>query len=310
MYDTLYFWVDVLQNDTDPFAVAQYLDNVTERHNDNSGYSCSGNCRNYIVSCFQSGISLKGSLAKFYLPSNVCTLTRQLTEEAIECISDNLHLDMKTAKVTRLDIATAIQTKRKPSDYLSYLGNKPYFNRVRSTKDTLYYNTNRRQLCFYDKAKEATRKGGIIPNALTGCNLLRYELRLLKDIQNQLQAEACINGALLYDRCFYTSIVQKWKIEFESINKLKTGKYMINRIKTPKDAETALFAYLLQQGQNEGIIETFVNDLKASKTFADPKSYSRLKSVLNKLLQLPTMESSDLITELQTAINDIAKYSR
>lgn len=309
MYDTINFWVDVLQTGADPFEVAQYLENVTERQNNNTGYTCSGKLRNYNVSCFQYGISLQGSLATFYLPSNVGTLTRQTTREAIESLSDVLHLDIKSAKVTRLDIATAIQTKRQAKEYFSYLGNKPYFERVQATKDTLYYNTNKRQLCFYDKAKEATKKGSLIPGTLLGCNLFRYELRFKSEIQKQLQTSDCVNGSLLFERSFYNEMVQRWKNEFESINKLKSSKYMVDGIKTPKDAKTALFAYLLQQ-DNGAIIENYLNDLKAKQLFADPKYYSRLKSDLNRLLQLPTMEAADLITELQTAINDIAKYSR
>jgi hypothetical protein len=141
MLDTVNFWlgsVDLMGRN--PFEALRYLSDITERQNDRAGYSCSGNIGEYVVNIGKAGISLKGSLAKSLYGDNIHTLTRQNTQLAIEALSDALNLDIRKASVTRLDVSTVIPSKRPPADYLPYLGDKPYFHRVLSAADTLYYN--------------------------------------------------------------------------------------------------------------------------------------------------------------------------
>jgi hypothetical protein len=313
MYDTVNFWID--KGDTaegSPFAVLPYLDEVTEQRSDKRGYSCSGKFGDYSVCCFQGGISLKGSLAKLYLPSNVYTLTRQTAKEALEQMGDGLHLDMGAAKVTRIDVSTVIPTKRPPTDYYRGLGNKPHFRRLQAHQDTLYYSQQFRQLIFYDKTKEAGAKGALIPPTLKGCNLMRYEMRLIKNTQRLLKSPTPITGATLTDSGFYYSIIQRWKSEFDTIKKINTISTMTDNIKTPQQAKEALFAILLQQAQQGGqsCIDAFLADLKAKDTFSDPKYYSRLKADLYRILQAPAEGESDMIKELEKAVADFAKYAR
>lgn len=309
MLDTVNFWID--RSDTtkgNPFGVLPYLSDVTEQRSEKLGYSASGKLGDYTVNCFEGGISLKGSLAKYYLPSNVFTLTRQTAAEAIEKMSDELHLDIKAAKVTRIDVSTVIPTKRPPTDYYNGLGNKPRFTRLQATKTTLYYNQRLMQLVFYDKTQEAAAKGALMPDTLSGCNLLRYELRFAHKPQRLLRV-AEISGATLTQQAFYYSIIQKWKNEFDTIKKINTINTMTDNIKTPRDAKEALFAILLQQnGQSN--IDDFVNDLKAKNAFSDPKYYSRLKSDLYKILQAPTEARSEMMSELEKAVADVAQYAR
>jgi hypothetical protein len=70
---------------------------------------------------------LKGSLAKYLFGDNLHTLTRWYTEEALKKLSDDLHIDLGKAKVTRLDVATNLHTKRPPADYYVCFGNKKTF---------------------------------------------------------------------------------------------------------------------------------------------------------------------------------------
>lgn len=310
MYDTVNFWIDKGNAaGGNPFAVLPYLKEITEQHSDKRGYSCSGKFGDYTVCCYKAGISLKGSLAKLFLPSNVFTLTRQTTKEAVELLADGLHLDMMAAKVARLDVSTVIPTKQPPTDYYRALGNKPHYKRLQAHPDTLYYSQQFRQLIFYDKTKEAGAKGVIIPQTLKGCNLMRYEMRLKKNTQRLLKLPAPITGATLTESGFYYSIIKQWKTEFDTIKKIHTINTMKGSIKTPLQAKENLFAILLQKsGQN--FIDEFLSDLKAKDTFKDPKYYSRLKSDLYRILQTPTEGESDLIAELEKAIADFAQYAR
>jgi septum formation topological specificity factor MinE len=84
---------------------------------------------------------------------------------------------------------------------------------------------------------------------------------------------------------------------------------MIDSINTTKEAETALFAALLQE-RGQSIIDEYLAELKAKNTFKERQRYSELKRRLNTLLQAPRGEQSDLIKELETAIFDISRYAR
>lgn len=308
MYDTLRFWIK-RGNIRDPFEVLPYLTDVVEHNSEKRGYWCSGRFGDFIVICNQIGVSLCGSLAKYYLPSNVYTLTRRTAEEALEMMSDEIHFDMLSADLKRIDVSTIIPTKYSPPTYYSSLGNKPRFIRLHTYPGTLYYNQKQRQLVFYDKTEEANAKGAEIPPTLIDCNLLRYEIRLLSSPNRLLKIPEPIRGADLVNDDFYYMLVQVWKSEFDSIKKNNIDIIMSDNIKTPKEAKEAILASLLQQ-MGQSYIDGVISDLKAQGTFSDPKSYSRLKADLNKMLQATGGAENELIKELETAISDVARYAR
>jgi hypothetical protein len=118
-----------------------------------------------------------------------------------------------------------------------------------------------------------------------------------------------IQAAALYNPDFYYMLVQQWKQEFETIKKIHRNTTMMDNIKTPKEAQTVLFARLLQQG-GQAVIDDFIADLKARKQFANRLYYSRLKADLTKILQAPSDGEADLIQEIEKAVADVAKYAR
>ena len=304
MYDTVNFWIDRAMVGGDPFTIAQHLDEIVE-HNSERGYSVTGKAGDYSVLLIDSGISLKGSLPKLLLPSNIHTLNRSGAQLAVNKLSDSLHLPVSGAKVTRVDVSNVLPVKRPVNDYYSLLGNKPYSQRLQATAGTLYYNTLKKQHIFYDKIAEAKAKGIPIPAGFIGANLLRVEVRFTQRIPKQFSRDE-ITGATLYDEKFYTDIVKRWGDEYFSINKLKANSFMdTTNIKTPKDGANALFSYLLQ-GAGADIINCFIADLKAKKTFEDPKYYSRLRDELNKLTRATTLsEQNELIKELDQSIREV-----
>jgi len=305
MYDTVNFWINCAMIGVDPLIIVQYLTEIEEHKSDGRGYRVTGRANDYYVSLLEGGISLKGSLPKFLLPTNIHTLTRAGTKQAIEKLSDTLHLKILDAKVTRIDVSTVLATKRNPSDYYPYLGNKPHFQRLQATKDALYYNTNKKQLVFYDKILEAKAKNIIIPEKFCDSNLLRFESRWKQRLPTQFQIPE-ITGATLINENFYTSMVQRWGDEYFSINKLKSNLIMdTNNIRTPKDGVNAIFSLLLQEKGQE-YINNILADLKARNTFTDPKYYSRLKDELKKRTTVSTnAEQCELIRELDQAVREV-----
>lgn len=304
MYDTGNFWLDRAMVGDDPFTIAQYLDNATE-HNGERGYTVTGKAGDYSVLLMDAGISLKGSLPKYLLPTNIHTLNRSGVEDAINKLSDTLHLPIKGAKVTRIDVSTVLPVIRPVNDYYQYMGNKPHSQRLQATADTLYYNTKIKQLIFYNKIAEAKAKNMMIPAGFNGANLLRVEVRFTQRLQKQFNRTE-ITGSTLYEEKFYTEMVQRWGKEYFSIDKLKSIAFMnTTSIKTPKDGVNALLSFLLQD-KEPGFINVYIADLKAKKTFDDPKYYTRLKDDLNKLTKATTIaEQNELIRELDQSIREV-----
>lgn len=310
MYDTLNCWIDRYKIGN-PFDVVQYLSDLEERHSKQRGYRCIGRVGDYKVTVNNMGLFFAGSLAKFQLPSNVYTLTRQTAAEAIERMSDLLHINFGAADVTRLDVSTVFPTKRPPTDYYSRLGVKPYYKRRQPYQDTLYYLQSERQLIFYDKTKEATAKGAKIPDTLVNCNLMRYEARITKHICRHCQRNE-VTAATLTDGNFYYGIVKRWSDEYKTIRKISNSNIMESTPKTPKEAENALFSMLLQNG-GQSCIDEYLNDLRARGAFTESKYYTRLKSNLNKRLQgggLLAAGDDELIKELDMAVANVANYAR
>ena len=310
MYDTVNFWIDRAMVGGDPFSIAPYLNEHTEHNNAERGYSITGKAGNYSVFITEAGISLKGSLSKYLLPYNIHTLTRAATNEAMKKLSDHLHLQLNRAKITRVDVSTNLVMKRNPSEYYHYLGNKPHFQRLQATKNTLYYNTGKKQIVFYDKIKEAKTNRQEIPVGFENTNLLRVEVRFIKRLLNQFNLPE-ITGATLTNEKFYTEIVKQWAAEYHSINKLKSVTIMdTNNIKTPKDGAEALFSIILQE-KGQDFINNYIADLRAKKAFIYPKDYTILKNKLNGLISASTAaEQSELIKELDKAVNEIVLNCR
>ena len=309
MFDTVNFWINRVDiSSGNPFEILPFLSDVTERQSE-KGYDCIGSLINYTVYVSESGISLKGSLAKNHFGDNIHTLTRKDTQRAIEELSDRLHIDVNLAKVTRLDVSTILYTKRQPSDYYRYLGQKPYFKRLDAVKDeTLYYLNHQRQIIFYDKKREAIKKGVQIPEILQNANLLRYELRYMKGINRQLNDD--VKAGKLYTRPFYDDVIRNWGDEFKTIQKLKKQSIMMDDITTVKDAEMALFAFALNQ-LGQSTIDEFLDDLKAANKFSDRQRYYELKKRLQTIASTYEFhEKNELMQEIESQAFNIARYAR
>lgn len=259
MYDSVNFWIDRAMIGGDPFIIAQYLTDEAEHISPARGYTFTGKAGDYSILLTDAGISLKGSLPKFLLPTNIHTLSRAGAGQAIEKLSDTLHIPMKEAKVTRIDVSTVLLVDQPPSNYYPFMGQKPRFERVQATADTLYYNTNKKQLIFYNKSAEAKAKGMDMPAVFEGENLLRVEVRFTQRLQKQFNLPE-VTGATLTNEKFYTGMIKRWGDEYFSINKIKSISIMnTSNIKTPKDGANALFSFLLQDAGGE-FIDNFIAD--------------------------------------------------
>jgi len=314
MYDTINIWMNRVEAG-DLSASTLCLTDAKEIVNKDTGavWTC-GSLENLKIAISMMGISVKGSLAKFYLPDNTFTLNQCQVREAMEKLSDTLKIDISEAKVTRIDVSTNFIMQYEAQCYYSVLGLCTHFNRVQATNNTLYYQSKgkdqRHSMAFYDKAREVSDRSGIMPDVFKGENLLRYESRWNKRLPQQLK-ECEVMGRTLYDERFYNKIVSLWADDYFKIEKQKNINIdAMDKIKTVSDATDFICAIALQKLPPDEVQNILV-DMKQQKIFSDAKYYSRLKKKLKDISNKTDItETDNLVKELDTEIRNVLAYKR
>ena len=314
MYDSVNFWLD--RNQEVIFdMVADRLQNARDSIDRNTGEIWTrGNLENLTATISMAGVSIKGSLAKYYFPNNAYTLNRHQVKEAVEKLSDDLSLPMHKARITRVDVSTNFIMMHPTHRYFGMLGMCRYYNRVQATSNTLYYHMKgldcKRSMCFYDKARESQANKVVLPGVFEESNLLRYESRWNGRLPQQFK-EPQVIGETLSDRRFYNKALHGWADNYFNIQKKKKLKFdAMQNIKSVGDALDYICAFAIDRLPPDEV-QDILEELKANKVFKDAKYYTRLRQ---KLKQLSTnsniMEADELVKELDGEINNVLAYMR
>lgn len=311
MYDTIHLWLPIAEArsfDLSKSKTVQGLSSTTEHQKADGQVYVSGYLSNYKVCISGQGVSLKGSLAKYFLPDNFHTLTRSDSERAFEKMADELHLPIQRAKVCRIDFAQNFLMRYEPEAYYSYLGECQYYNRQPQTK-SLYYSNGLRQKVFYNKIAEGKAKGMSLPEVWSGQHVLRYEMRFISRLPKQFN-RADISASTLSDDKFYIQIFDKWLAEYEAINKLNSVNFNLSSMNSPKDFWKQINLMAINMIGQDRIMQE-VENLRHQKAFDKPEYYSRLKKEIKELCKTPELTaSSDLVAELDQKIKAAKRYYR
>ncbi len=309
MYDKVKMWVMGYGQD-----IGAYLDRAREQTDLLTGEVCTfGSLDGMKISIFPGGVSIIGSLAKYFYPNNIYPLDRHTTGQALEKLSDGLHLSVKDAKVTGLEFGAQFVMEHPVQNYLSRLGDMPRLLRYHFEPGTLYYKPRGKQqqkiFCFYDKRADAAVKDMILPVGLENANLLKYEMRLNGRL-SKLLGVADIRASTLTERPFYRQLMESYQRNYYSISKESKEKTIImNEIKTVSDAYDVFVARLISQS-NQTEISSFVDELKEAKVFNDRKSYTRLKKkIIEVATKTGTAVPDELLKELDNEIKNVGAYS-
>lgn len=310
MYDSVNFWLGREQAGNislSAFAESR-LTVLTEIVRPDGQVILAGHLQNYKVNVTETGISFKGSLAKFYFGDNIQTLTRSDSQRAIEKMQDETLLPIDQAKVTRFDIAGNLLMRHEPKAYYSYLGDCQYYKRSQ-LPDSIYYSNGQKVKLFYNKAAEVKKLGLILPEVTNGYNLLRYELRFMGRITKQFNRPE-ITVSSLTDEQFYIEAVNRWLSEYKAISKQREININFETMKTPKDFFRQLQLFAVQEIGQAKLLQA-IDEMKARQTFDKPEYYSRLKRELKELCNTPDQTaSSDLINELDKKIGQLSQHYR
>jgi hypothetical protein len=309
MYDTTKLFLSREQAGGPILDCLPFLTNLSETYKQESAQAyITGHSGNLRVCISEYGVSIIGSLPKFYLGTNLHTLTRSDSRRAFEKMADTLHLPINKASVRRVDVGLNIITQYKPELYFSYLGQSNYYKRLTQPKSISYQNTLRSKK-FYNKIAESQSKGIPIPEAFQGKNLLRYELSYMQRLPKQFN-HAIITPNTLTNKFFYMNLIDRLVKEYEAIQKIGLVNMDTSRIKSPKDYFKQLIALAIQEKGLDTFLQ-HVDLLKEQNTFDKPEYYSRLRSEMKKLSSCPTnADTSELIQELNKKIKMAKKNYR
>ena len=311
MYDTVNFRLRQYEaGGVDFLAETSCYFDVTGTHNFNGETVLSGNLNGLKITVSRSGVNVKGgSLCKWYLGDNFQSMGRGDVKRAIEKLSDTLHLPIERASVTRLDIAQNIIVKHPTSVYYNHLGILAYAKRLEQP-DGLYYSQKDGQLVFYDKVKEQKIKREPIPELYTDRNVLRYEQRFTSRVATQLNV-AEVTGALLYDENFYIRLLNGWRDDYKSIQKLNDTTLNFQAMRTKQDLYKMGVLSLMER--TGGQMEMFNQITEAQKRgeLTSKQAYD-LRQAVNDACSIRESISApnEAIQELDKKVNETVKYYR
>lgn len=310
MFDTINFRLTTPDPLRENFlnSVPYYLENQAE-HNYENGLSVTGSLDGLRVSVTRHRVNIKdGSLCKWYLGNNIQTMTRQDTRQAIEKLSDMIHLPMDKAVITRLDIAQNIITKYPINTYLNHLGLLRYATRL-PMPHGLYYQRGDRQICFYDKLKEQRGKGEPIPELYNGRNVLRYEQRYMRRLPSYFKVE--VTGAMLYDESFYINAIDRWLAMYEEINKINDVNFNFQAMTTIKDFKNMGLLALIEQMGGEVAFYAQIQEAQQRGELTPKQAYD-IRGAIRTACKIKDglIMENDAITELDKKIRQAVKFYR
>ncbi len=304
MFDTIKFRL----NTYDTHKALSVLEDAREHVDDGVITATTGKVRNMKARVNEYGISLNGSLAKFYFGNNLVSLTRKDTQRAIEELSDTLSLPMNDASIHRIDTAHNFFMKYPVPVYTSKFGGAPYFKKdTYSDKQGILYKNGSRAMTIYDKLKDAQRHKETIPELFQKRNVLRYENRHTKRLRQQFKRP--ITASMLYDEEFYINLINRWKTGYFSIFKINEKGLGLTMKGTKQLDKSLAFLGIQSIGGGEILFEEIKN--RQLKGEIDKTQAMRLRKRVEELLSNPCIvKESEEIKELDKKVRQAVEYYR
>ena len=301
MYDKVRFIVYRTKGKEEFSYLSPLLDNPTRLIDEATGeVGClNGYKRNMRVREYLWGLSIEGSLTKWlHEGSNLFELSLHDAGQAIEDISEALHIDLSQANITGLEVGTNIILNNAVSRYFKMLGEMPRRVRDPLSRTSLYYNRrgsrNLDQFVFYDKIAQAKKEKLTIPKSLDGVNLMRVEIRFNGCLGKQLGLTS-VTAKTLLEKSFYDDLRNRLIDRYYSIEKLQTiNVENMDIIKKPTDATKLFFSLLFSKSEDgQQSIEDFIQQLKDKGVFTRRGDYNRTRDQITEIINSAVIAAQD-----------------
>jgi hypothetical protein len=240
-------------------------------------------------------------------------MTRRETQNAIEQISDTLHLPLQNARVVRFDIGENFIIKRPIQEYFNHLGELKHAKRatvINGGIETLYYYQSGGALVFYDKIREQKEKREPIPDMYTNRCLLRYEQRSKGRLGNTFNCER-VTGAMLYDEQFYTGAIKRWRDSFRAIKKINDKNIEFEAMRTKRDLYTMSVLYFVESHGGELSVLSQIAVAQKAGTLSKKQAYDMKQAVREACsVQTAFTAKNDAMIELEKKMDEAVRFYR
>lgn len=283
-------------------TIPNYLSNVLVTTFEDGNTAIKGNLKNLSVTVSTTGLTIKnGSLTKWHKGNNLEMLNRGETKEAIENLSDVLHLPIHKATVSRFDFGINFPTKHNLALYLPYLGNNGRYTRLEQ-KNGLNYKITGRELCLYDKIIEMKFKHDFIPPNFVG-NYGRFEKRYLSNIATYFKCQEVIVENL-YNELFFAEVLNDVFNDYQKINKQNTSKIDLSMVKNKRELyKMGVVALIEKQGGENAALNNISERQKLGQLTKEQARRLRIEIKNCSHNQLISKES-ELMKELDKNVFD------
>ena len=163
------------------------------------------------------GLAVRVSLPHYLFGTNAWPLPLWAVRAVVDRVGIDLGLGagvMLAARAYRTDLFVNVALHHAVGRYVSALLDVPRADRLPFENGAAFVNT-RRQLAFYDKVREVEHKKGRVPDGLAGENVLRYELRLKRDLARQVGR--AVYAGDLGDPALFRALVEEATARFDTV---------------------------------------------------------------------------------------------
>lgn len=251
----------------------------------------------------------EGSLCKWYLGDNLQVMSRRDTQRAIEKLSDTLHVPMKEANVTRLDIGANIITRYPCDVYFNHLGALRYSQRLQQPH-SVYYQKRDGQAVFYDKIQEIRSHREEIGELYQGRNLLRYEIRYTHRLQKALNVEE-VTASMLYSERFYIEALNRWASTYKAISKINDTDFNFGAMRSKKELYDLGVCALVERAGGEAAMMAKISEAQARGIYSKKQAYDIRQAIKQATAKQGDLVSkSEVISELDKKVLEAVAYYR
>lgn len=283
--------------------VADYIPRSSHKH------SVLGNFKNFRIRLNDNGISITGSISRYYNGTNLHTLDIKKAREAISKLSDELHLPIKKGIIRRLDVAENFQMINEPSFYYPMLGETFNYRRLEQNNGIEYRQGKKRPghkgMVFYDKIIQHRNCEELIPVELKNKYLLRYELRFLNRLREQFKMPE-INVSNIFTEVFYRKVTDIYQSEYFKIKKIRQMNNSFGKCSNVKQLQKQLLLSGIEKEGGELIVLQNIERLRKENKLNKMQT-NRLKNKVKSLCNTAQLTfESEAILELDKKVMDCA----
>ncbi len=252
-----------------------------------------------------------GSLCKWMLGDNYQAMTRTDIKRAVERLSDTLHLPMRKAIITRLDVGLSIPVRQPTACYFNHLGLLKWATRLAQPNGLYYYRHRQAErLCFYDKNRESREHREAIPDLYQDTNILRYEQRYMAQLPALLGVPQ-VTGARLYDESFYIDLLNRWREAYQDIRKINEITLNFQAMRSKQQLNKMGVLALAERMGGEVEMIAHINEAQKRGELTAKQAFDLRQAVKEACNVAEDMTTpSEAIAELDKKIREAIKFYR